>query len=107
MTAVPFAFVTGPYRCVAARKDRPWGHALEVSVDDAASGDLLNSIVFACHPEFTGFETLQALSTDQLIGLARAQLASGALDARLADPQTRGWTLFYRFELPAPPEPTS
>ncbi|CCD91532.1 hypothetical protein BRAO375_1570005 [Bradyrhizobium sp. ORS 375] len=95
-------FVTDRYHCVAVRRDRCFGHALEVSVHGRVSGDLFNRLVFGCHPEFAGYDELQAMSTDQLITLAQDRLASGALDASLADPQTRGWTLYLRFEVSAP-----
>jgi hypothetical protein len=96
-----FCFVAGPYHCVATRSDRPWGHALDMSVFDAVSGDFLNTLAFACHPEFAGYEELQAMSTEQLVELAKAQLESGALDAPLADHRTRQLPLIVRFEAPA------
>ncbi len=94
------SFVAGPYRCDGIRSDRPWGHALEISVHDAASGDLLNTVVFACHPELPGYAALQAMSTDQLIALARAQLECGSLDDSLSRTRGSSLTLLIRFEVP-------
>lgn len=91
------SFVIGQCHCVALRRDRYWGHGLEVSVYEAGNGDLLTKIHFCCHPEFSGFEQLQAMSTEQLASLAQTQLASGALNKSL-QALNDGLTLFFRFE---------
>jgi len=93
-------FVAGPYRCVAVRCDRPWGHGLRVSVHNGRNHDLLNTVRFACHPEFAGYDQLQTMSTEQLISLAQAQLGSGLLDENLAKARAGGLTLIIRFEAP-------
>ena len=73
-----------------------------MSVRDAGSGDLLNTVVFACHPEFPGYDALQAMSTEQLVALARARLESGSLDDSLSQIRGSGLTIIVRFEAPAP-----
>jgi hypothetical protein len=93
-------FVAGRYRCVAVRCDRPWGHGLQLSVYDGRNDDRLNTIQFACHPEFAGYDQLQELSTEQLISLAKAQLESGSLDESMAKARANGFGLIVRFEAP-------
>jgi hypothetical protein len=95
-----FTFVAGQYRCVAVRCDRAWGHGLRVSIHDGHSGHLLNTVQFACHPEFAGYDQLQAMSTEQLISIAKTKLESGALDENLAKARAAELGLIVRFEMP-------
>ncbi|MGY3453377.1 hypothetical protein [Bradyrhizobium sp. USDA 4353] len=95
------SFIAGPYRCVGSRVDRHWGHALELSLHDRDSGDVLYEIVFACQPAFDGYDELQALSTEQLSALAQARLESGTLDELLTQARAAKLRLLVRFEAPA------
>ncbi len=95
-------FVAGKYRCIAVRSDRPWGHGLQASVYDTRTSDLLNTIQFGCHPEFADFHQLQAMTTEQLIANAKAQLESGALDESLEMASASGLRLIVRFKAPPP-----
>lgn len=77
-------------------RDRSWGSAVEVSVHDGDSSDLLNRLLFGFHPEFAGYDALQAMTTNQFIALAQDGLASGGLDTSLA-------TWWARTTAPCPP----
>ena len=62
------------------RRDRPWGHALDVSVVEAG-GATRAKIVLACHPEFGGFDECQAMSTEELIDIVQRRLNAAAIAA--------------------------
>jgi hypothetical protein len=62
---------------IAWRADRPWGHALEIEIRDE-EGSLLNTILFACHPEHPDFDQMQAKDTKELIRIAKERFSSGA-----------------------------
>jgi hypothetical protein len=57
----------------ARRSDRPWGHAINVTMYDENSA-VCGTIVYACHPEFRDFDDFQMLSTDALIDVVRQRL---------------------------------
>jgi hypothetical protein len=92
-----FSFKVGEYRCVAVRSDRPWGNGLRVDMF-GADGQLSNIVMFACHPEFPGFDTLQAMGTEQLVERAAAQLRTGGLEASLSEARiSKLGTIHVRF----------
>ena len=93
-----FSFDAGGYRCVAVRSDRPWGHGLDVKLLDG-TGNLLNAVSFACHPEFPDFEILQTMSSEQLVELAASQLNTGELEKDLLQVRSVGLELLLRFKV--------
>ncbi len=101
MTEKQINFVAGQCHCVAVRCDRPWGHGLQVSIYDGCQGNILNQVQFGCHPEFAGYDQLQAMSSEQLVSLAKAHLEFGTLDESLARASANGFRLTIRFEAPS------
>jgi hypothetical protein len=93
-----YSFSTGEYQCIAARSDRTWGNGLKVSVFDD-QGQLLNVVHFSCHPEQSGYDTLQAMRTDQLIKLAARQLKTENCKTSLAKARQNGLILYYAFQV--------
>jgi len=81
---------------IAARADRPWGHALEVEIRDEA-GLLLNKVLFACHPEQAEFDRLQAKGTEELIEIVMMRLCSGTLEEILRNARQHGAKLLFSF----------
>jgi hypothetical protein len=67
----------------ALREDHPWGHGIHMTLA-ATESHPAQDILFACHPERSGFAACQALTTEGLIERACAMLASGDLDDVLA-----------------------
>jgi len=61
-------------RAVAQRKDRHWGHAVDVEL--YRSGQLLGRASFCCHPEFAEFDHYQKMNTEQLISVVEERLES-------------------------------
>ena len=94
------SFSTGEYRCIAVRSDRTWGNGLKVNVFDNV-GELLNVVHFSCHPEQSGYDTLQAMRTDQLIELAARQLQTEDCKTSLAKARQNGLTLYFAFQAAA------
>lgn len=93
-----FVFEAGEYHCVAVRSDRPWGNGLSVEMF-GADGQLLNIVIFACHPEFPGFDVLQAMGTEQMVERAAAQLRTGALEHSLSEARrSKLGTCYVRFQ---------
>ena len=86
-----------PLTAVAKRRDRPFGHAIDVSVVDA-SGSIRGKMVFGCHPEFRAFDEFQAMSTDALIDLVRERLPA-AIAASLSAFDS-GITTLFRLNSP-------
>lgn len=74
------------------------GHGLHVSIRYEPEGEILNVIQFSCHPDSAGYDQLRAMSTEQLISLAKVQLESGALDESLAQARANGFVLIVRLE---------
>jgi hypothetical protein len=91
-------FEAGGYRCVAVRSDRSWGHGLKVNVH-SNDGLLLKVVTFACHPEFSSFEILQAMNTQHLVELAASRLNSGELEDSLLQAQAANLQLLFGFEV--------
>lgn len=78
-----FVFEAGEYHCVAVRSDRPWGNGLKVKIF-GTDGQLLNVVLFACHPEFPGYDVLQAMGTEQMVERAAALLRTDELNHGLS-----------------------
>lgn len=79
----------------ARRNDRSWGHAIDAEIADS-EGQLLNHVVFACHPEFREFELFQAMTTEQLISVIREVLESGRFKEALSSARANNLTLILR-----------
>lgn len=86
-----------PLTALARRRDRPFGHAIDVSVVDAG-GSILGKMVFSCHPEFLAFEEIQALSTEAMIDLVRERLPAAIAECLSAFHS--GITPVFRFNSP-------
>ena len=69
-----------PLTALAKRVDRSWGHAIEASVVEA-NGSVRGKLVFACHPEFPGFDEWQAMPTEALIEVVRKRLAAAVVES--------------------------
>jgi hypothetical protein len=83
-------------RVIARRKDRPWGHALDLEIFDG-DGRPLNRVSFACHPEFQDFESFQAKTTEELMSAVIERLRSGEHESLLSKARTGNLHLFFRF----------
>ena len=86
-----------PLTALAARRDRSWGHAIDVSVVEA-NGSIRGNMVFACHPEFPGFDEFQAMSTEALIDIVRQRLVAAIAESGSAF--ASGITTLFRFNSP-------
>lgn len=69
-----------PLTAIAERRDRSWGHAIDVSVVEA-DGSIRGKMVFACHPEFRGFDEFQAMSTEALVDVVRERLMASIAES--------------------------
>jgi hypothetical protein len=69
-----------PLTAVAERRDRSWGHAIDVRVV-AADGSTRGKMVFACHPEFSGFDEFQTMSTEALVDVVRERLKAAIAES--------------------------
>ncbi|KGM34243.1 hypothetical protein [Inquilinus limosus] len=94
-----YAIAGANRRCRFVRADRPWGHAIDVQIL-AEDGELLNRVVFACHPEHPAYDELQAKSTTELARLAAAQLGTGRHEDALAQAREASFVLLMRLDLP-------
>ncbi len=98
MSVVQSVSIEGiPLTALAKRVDRPWGHAIEVSVVEA-NGSTRGKLVFACHPEFLGFDEFQAMSTEALIEVVRKRLPAAISESLPAFDS--GVTTLFRFNSP-------
>ena len=90
------------YRCVALRHDRHWGQGLKITRHDET--DAIPDIIYAvCHPEWGDFEQMQALSTSELVEIAREKLAVGCMEEDLQSCREVGLRLGFTFSrLPRP-----
>ena len=86
-----------PLTALAKRRDRPWGHAIDVSIIEA-NGSTRGEMVFACHPEFLAFDEFQAMSTEALIDLVRKRLPAAIAESLSA--LDSGVTTLFRFNSP-------
>jgi hypothetical protein len=86
-----------PLTALAKRVDRSWGHAIEVSVLKT-NGAVRGKLVFACHPEFLGFDEFQAMPTEALIELVRKRLPAAIAESLSAF--DGGITTLFRFNSP-------
>ena len=86
-----------PLTALARRVDRSWGHAIEVSVVET-NGAVRGKLVFACHPEFLGFDEFQAMPTEALIEVVRNRLPAAIAETRSAF--DGGITTLFRFNSP-------
>ena len=86
-----------PLTALAKCVDRPWGHAIEVCVVEA-NGSMRGKLVFACHPEFVGFDKFQAMSTEALIEVVLKHLPAAISESLPAF--DRGITTLFRFNSP-------
>jgi hypothetical protein len=86
-----------PLTALAKRVDRSWGHAIEVSVVEA-NGSALGKLVFACHPEFPGFDEWQAMPTEALIDVVRKRLSAAVVASLPAFDS--GIATLFRFNSP-------
>ena len=93
-----FKYTVGEFLCrgVATRADLFFGHALDIKTFDV-QGNPRDSISFACHPEFDGFDEVQSYSTEELLALAIEILSSGELEESLGEIRPHGLTLYLRF----------
>jgi hypothetical protein len=64
------------YYFIARRADRPWGHAIDVSVFNYQNA-VLGNISFCCHPEHSDFELYQTYETSKLVQVASELIAQG------------------------------
>ena len=90
------------YRCVATRRDTPWGHGLKIQRYDEA-GNAVDQVVCFCHPEFEDFEQAQAMTTPELVQFAAAILKSAAKEESLANAKAGGIEIGFvlsKFETP-------
>jgi len=88
-----------PLTVLAERRDRSWGHAIDVNVIDAG-GATRGKIVFACLPEFDDFDEFQAMSTEALITVVQERL-DAALIADSCDAFEHGIKIVCRFNSPS------
>ena len=86
-----------PLTALAARRDRSWGHAIDVSVVEA-NGAVRGKMVFACHPEFLGFDEFQTMPTEDLIDVVRQRLVDAIAES--ASAFDSGITTLFRFNSP-------
>lgn len=61
-----------------SRKDRAWGHGVDVKLEAKCHSTLNCS--FICHPEYEGYQVCQLQSTEQLLSLTEARLREGAAE---------------------------
>ncbi len=90
-----------PLTVVAERRDRPWGHAIEVEVVGAGDA-ILGKIGFACHPEFGDFDAFQAMPTEALIEVVQRRLNPVAI-AEACSAFERGITTLFLLNSPDEP----
>ena len=83
------------------RRDRPWGHAIDVEIVDAG-GATRGKIVFGCHPEFDDFDAFQALPTEGLVEVVKKRLNPAAI-AQACSVFELGITTLFRFNSPDDP----
>jgi hypothetical protein len=83
---------------ILERRDRPWGHAIDVSLVDA-DGLIRGNMVFACHPEFRRFYEFQAMSTEDLVDIVRQRLVAAIAES--ASGFDHGITTLFRFNSPS------
>jgi len=86
-----------PLTALAKRVDRPWGHAVEVSVIEV-NGSVRGRVVFVCHPEFLGFDRFQATPTEALIEVVRERLPAAIAESLSAFDS--GIATLFRFNSP-------
>ena len=86
-----------PLTAIAVRMDRPWGHAIDVSVVEA-DGSIRGRMSFACHPEFRGFDEFQMMSTEALVDVVRRRLVAAIAESSSAF--DHGLTPLFRFNSP-------
>ncbi len=94
-----FTFEAGGRRCIAVRSDRAWGNGLKVNIV-GDEDQVVNVITFACYPELPGYEILQAMNTEQLVGLAASQLSTAELDNDLVEARKVNLQLYVAFKVP-------
>ena len=75
------------FRAEAARRDHAWGNGISVRIT-TATGALLAIPSFSCHPEFLGYAECQAMSMQELLAIAVAQLEAGVHAHVLAGAQS-------------------
>lgn len=80
------------YDVVAEESNRPWGKGLTVRVFDG--GQLRQTFRFSCHPEFDGYDVLQAKTFAELLDIAIAILSESGASQRSA--REAGLTLGFR-----------
>jgi hypothetical protein len=91
------------YRAIARRKDRTWGHAIDVEVFHL-SGEKLGSLTFACQPEFEEFEYYQKMTTEELLSVVTTRLESAIVTSMQA--WISGLHTFIRFNGMVAPQPS-
>jgi hypothetical protein len=97
-----YEFVGRTYRCIAIRRDLYWGHGLKITRHDDA-GAVLDILYAVCHPEWDDFDEMQALSTSELVEVAREMLEVGDKERRLQSCREVGLRLgFTLSRLPGP-----
>lgn len=64
------------YYFIAQRVDRPWGHAMDVSVFNYQNV-ILGNLSFCCHPEFDDFDLYQNYETTELVQIASELISQG------------------------------
>lgn len=82
------------YLAIACRKDRTWGHAIDVEVFQL-SGEKFCSLTFACHPEFDEFKFYQEMSTEALLSVVALRLET--IVVTNMDVWISGFRLYVRF----------
>jgi cupin 2 domain-containing protein len=86
-------------RCIASRRDRSWGHGLDVRIFDE-DGSLLNDVTFVCYPEHADYDSFQKKSTRELIAAAAERLSSGVHEKTLCDARQYGLQINFSFTRP-------
>jgi hypothetical protein len=87
-----------PLTALAVRRDRPWGHAIDVTVVEP-DGSIRGKMVFGCHPESIEFDEFQAMSTEALLDVVRQRLVTAVLESGSAF--DHGLTTVFRFNSPS------
>ena len=86
-----------PLTAMARRSDRYWGHALDVRLV-GTDGAVRGQMVFACHPEFPGFDECQAMGTEELVDLVRLRVEAALAESFSAF--ELGLTVHFRINSP-------
>lgn len=87
------------YYFIASRADRPWGHAIDVTVFNNQN-TIMGHLLFCCHPEFKDFELLQNYGTQELVALASEMISQGLLSNGFKYAWDAGLKLILRLNSP-------